>query len=172
VSLEPSDVDVVFQGTRITVVVERWPDGRRREIVRHPGACAAVVFVDERHIVLVRQLREAVRRETLEVVAGVRDVEGESPEDTIRREIREETGHTATRVERLGSILTTPGFTTERIDLFLAWARPDNKLPTEEGVSTVTVAFDRAVEMVRSGEIEDAKSCVALLLARDRLGSP
>lgn len=171
-SLEPDDVQVVFEGSRITVVVERWPGERKREIVRHPGACAAVVFVDERHVVLVRQMREAVRKETLEVVAGTRDVDGESPEDTIRREILEETGHDAARVAHLGSILTTPGFSTERIDLFVAWAQPAGRSPTEEGIATHVVSFDEAVRMALSGEIEDAKSSVALLLARERLGSP
>jgi ADP-ribose pyrophosphatase len=170
-SLEPDDVQVVFEGSRITVVVEHWPEGKRREIVRHPGACAAVVFVDEHRVVLVRQMREAVRRETLEVVAGTRDVEGESPEDTIRREIQEETGYAATRVERIGSILTTPGFSTERIDLFVAWAEPSGQPPTEEGVTTSVVPFDQAVGMALSGEIADAKSTVALLLTRERLGS-
>jgi ADP-ribose pyrophosphatase len=170
-SLEPDDVQVMFEGSRITVVVERWPEGRTREIVRHPGACAAVVFVDEQNVLLVRQMREAVRRETLEVVAGTRDVEGESPEDTIRREILEETGHAAARVEPLGSILTTPGFSTERIDLFVAWAQPAGRSPTEEGITTLVVSFDEAVRMALSGEIEDAKSSVALLLARERLGS-
>jgi ADP-ribose pyrophosphatase len=170
VSVEPSGVEVVFQGTKITVVVERWPDGKRREVVRHPGAGAAVVFVDDRLVVLVRQLREAVRRETLEVVAGTRDIPGEHPEDTIRREILEETGHVATRFERLGSILTTPGFSTEVIDVFVAWAEPSGEPPSEEGITTVVVPFDRAVEMALSGEIDDAKSALALLLARERLG--
>jgi ADP-ribose pyrophosphatase len=168
VPLEPDEVEVVFEGTRITVVVERWPGGRRREIVRHPGACAAVVFVDDDQVVLVRQRREAVRQETVEVVAGTRDVEDELPEETIRREIREETGYAATRLERLGSILTTPGFTTERIDLFVAWAKPSGDPPTEEDITTEIVPFDRAVEMARSGEIEDAKSALALLLAAER----
>jgi ADP-ribose diphosphatase len=171
VSLEPSGVEVVFQGAKITVVVERWPDGKRREVVRHPGACAAVVFVDDHHVALVRQKREAVRRETLEVVAGTRDIPGEPPEDTIRREILEETGHVATRFERLGSILTTPGFSTEVIDLFVAWAEPSGEPPTEEDLTTVIVPFDRAVEMALSGKIDDAKSALALLLVRERLGS-
>jgi ADP-ribose pyrophosphatase len=170
-SLEPDDVEMVFEGSRISVVVEHWPEGRKREIVRHPGACAAVVFVDEQHVVLVRQIREAVRIETLEVVAGTRDVDGESPEDTIRREIVEETGHVADRVVRIGSILTTPGFSTERIDLFIAWAQPTGRPPTEQGIATLVVRFDEAVRMALSGEIEDAKSSLALLLARERLGS-
>jgi len=160
-------VDIRFQGKRITVAVERWPAGIEREVVYHPGACAAVVFTDASNILLVRQMRQAVRRETLEVVAGTRDVPGETPEDTIRREIEEETGHRAISLERIGSILTTPGFTSERIELFVATAEPTGAAPSEEGIQVVSVPFDRAIRMAMSGEIEDAKSVLLLLLTRD-----
>ncbi len=104
----------------------------------------------------------------LEIPAGVRDVPGESAEQTVRREILEETGHLVARIKPLGGILTTPGFSDERIELFLAWAGPGAPAPVAEaGVETVTVRFDEAVRMVSAGEIEDAKTCVGLLLARD-----
>jgi ADP-ribose pyrophosphatase len=151
------------------VAVERWPGGIRREVVRHPGACAAVAFVDDHRILLVRQMREAVRRELLEVPAGTRDVAGESGEDTMGREIREETGYEAKSLELIGSILTTPGFTNERIDLYVARVGPEPVgEPEEEGVEVVIMDFDEAVAAAVSGGIEDAKSVVALLLARIR----
>jgi ADP-ribose pyrophosphatase len=165
--IEPERVEVVFRGSRLGLDVEHWPGGSRREIVRHPGACAAVVFVDEDRVVLVRQFREAVRRSLLEVPAGTRDVPGETEKETVRREILEETGYRAARVVRLGSILTTPGFSDERIGLYVAWVEPGPPVaPEEPGVETVLLRFDDAVRMVHAGEIEDAKSCVALLLAR------
>jgi ADP-ribose pyrophosphatase len=164
---EPERVEVVFRGSRLGLDVEHWPAGGRREIVRHPGACAAVVFVDEDRVVLVRQFREAVRRTLLEVPAGTRDVPGETEEETVRREILEETGYRTARVDRLGSILTTPGFSDERIGLYVAWVEPGPPVePQEPGIQTVVVRFDDAVRMVHAGEIEDAKSCVAVLLAR------
>jgi len=170
-SLHPESVDIRFRGKRISLAVERWPGGIEREVVYHPGACAAVVFVDESNVLMVRQTRQAVRRETLEVVAGTRDVPGETPEDTIRREIEEETGHRVRGLTRLGSILTTPGFTSERIELFTATAEPTGAPPSEDGIDVVTLPFDQAIRMALSGEIEDAKSVVALLLLKE-LGTP
>jgi 8-oxo-dGTP pyrophosphatase MutT (NUDIX family) len=163
---KPERVESVFRGSRIAVDVEYWPNGARREVVRHPGACAAVVFEAEDHVLLVRQMREAVRRELLEIPAGTRDVPTESPEETIRREIREETGREVTELEWIGRIFTTPGFTDETMELFVARAEPDPGQATETGISTVAVPFDQAVRMVLDGRIEDAKSCVALLLAQ------
>jgi len=163
----PESVERVFDGTRISVEVEHWPGGARREIVRHPGATAAVVRLGDR-VVLVRQLREAVRRVLLEVPAGTRDVPGESPEETIRREIREETGYLATRLEQLGSILTTPGFTDERIELYVAWVEDPPGPPEEEGIEVAVVPFAEAVAMAEDGRIEDAKSVAALLLLARR----
>jgi ADP-ribose pyrophosphatase len=118
-------------------------------------------------VLLVRQLREAVGRSLLEVPAGVYDVPGESAEDAVRREIAEETGYRVTGpVRRLGRVLTTPGFTDEAIDLFEATAEPGAR-PPEEGIEVVRVGFDHAVRMAVDGEIEDAKSALALLLANE-----
>ena len=87
----------------------------------------------------------------------------------MRREILEETGLHVERVERLGSILTTPGFTDERIDLFVAWAGDETPVPpSEREVQVEIIDFQAALRMVAAGEIQDAKSCVALLLAEHR----
>lgn len=160
---------MAFRGPLFRVEVLRWRGGRRRDVVRHPGACAAVTFLaGTPQVLLVRQLREAVGRPLLEVVAGVYDVGGESPEDAVRREIAEETGHRPVgEVIRLGRVLTTPGFTDEVIDLFEATAEPGGGRP-EEGIEVVPVDLDRAVRMAVDGEIEDAKSALALLLANER----
>jgi ADP-ribose pyrophosphatase len=157
----------VFDGTLIRVEVETWDGDRRREVVRHPGACGAVVRAGD-DVVLVRQFREAVRRHVLEIPAGIYDVAGEEPEDTVLREIEEETGYLATNVEPLGRVLTSPGFTDEAIDLFLVQASPGGRV-AEPAIETVAMPLHRAVEMVRRGEIQDAKSMAALLLADRRL---
>jgi 8-oxo-dGTP pyrophosphatase MutT (NUDIX family) len=160
---EPESSTLAFSGPLFRVEIQTWPGGVRRDVVRHPGACGAVVFVDESHVLLVRQLREAVGRRLLEIPAGIYDVGGEGPEAAVRREIWEETGYRTTKVSPLGSILTSPGFSDERIDLFAAEAGPDGE--PEAGIEVVIMGFDEAVRAVRAGEIEDAKTMVALLLA-------
>jgi ADP-ribose diphosphatase len=166
VSPEPIERARVFDGSLIRVDVETWPEGVRREIVHHPGACGAVVLTGDQ-VVLVRQFREAVRQELLEIPAGIYDREDERPEDAIRREIEEETGFVATKVEPLGTTLTSPGFSDERIDLFLVRAERGGA-PTEKGIETISLPLTDAIQMVRNGDIQDAKSAVALLLAWDQ----
>jgi ADP-ribose pyrophosphatase len=166
VGREPERSEAVFDGALFRVEVEHWPGDVRREVARHLGGCAAVVLLDDGNVVLIRQFREVVRRPLLEVPAGVYDESGETPEQTMRREVEEETGYTVTSVEPLGRILTSPGYTDEWIDLFLVRAEPDGE--AEEGIETVVVPLDTAVEMVHRGEIEDAKSALGLLLAAHR----
>ena len=165
VPLEPERSVEVFHGDLIRVVVETWPEGAR-EIVRHPGAAAIVAFDDD-DVVLIKQVRQSIRAETLEIPAGILDVEGESAEECAVRELREETGYAAGEVERLGAVHTSLGFTDERIELFLCRAERGGG-PEDEGIEVVTMQFDDALDAVRGGRITDAKSAVALLLARDR----
>ncbi len=154
----------VFHGKLVSVEV--WP-GRYREIVRHPGSCAAVPLVGA-EVLLVRQLRDAVGESLLEIPAGTRDVEGEEAAVCAAREVLEETGHRALRVEPLGWIYASPGFLDERVDLFLIDAEPAGA--PEEGIEVVRVPFREAVEMAAGGGIRDAKSVAGLLLAARRRG--
>lgn len=167
-ALVPDKSTIAFEGPIFRVEVEVWGD-RRRDVVRHPGACAGVVMVGGDRVLLVRQLREAVRRHLIEIPAGIYDIAGEAPEDAMRREIAEETGYRATSVRPLGHILTTPGFSDEGMDLFLCEASPGGE-PTEARVEVLVVPFAGAVRMVLDGSIEDAKSMVGLLLADRRRG--
>jgi ADP-ribose pyrophosphatase len=143
------------------VSVEVWP-GRYREIVRHPGSCAAVPLVGA-DVLLVRQLREAVGEALLEIPAGTRDVQDEEAGACAAREVLEETGHRVVRVEPLGWIYASPGFLDERVDLFLIEAEPDG--PGEDGIEVVRLPFAEAVDMAAAGGIRDAKSVAGLLLA-------
>ena len=106
----------------VNTEVARLPDGREVEldIVRHPGAAAVVPFVTSDEVVLIRQHRHAAGGTLLEVPAGKLDA-GEPPERCAARELEEEAGFRAGRLERLGWIFTTPGFTDERIFLFAAF---------------------------------------------------
>jgi ADP-ribose pyrophosphatase len=161
---EPDSSHAIFRGRLLDVRVESWPAGER-EVVRHPGACAIVAVTPNRDVILVRQFREAVRTALLEIPAGIRDVDGEAGAACVARELLEETGHAARTVMPLGSILTSPGFADERIDLFAAEASAQPVArPAEEGVETVLMPFDEAVEAVSDGTILDAKSAAALLL--------
>jgi ADP-ribose pyrophosphatase len=168
--LGPEDRREVFHGRLLSVDVERWPSGER-EVVHHPGACAVVALTDDGDVILVRQLREAVRRRLLEIPAGVLDVAGEDDAGCAARELLEETGYRATSLEPLTTLLTSPGFADERIALFLARAEPGGG-PGEEGVEVVRMPLDHAVTRVAQGEIVDAKTVAGVLLAAARRNGP
>lgn len=167
-----------FTGKIITV--ERWtvalPDGREagREIVRHNGA-AAVVPVDARGMVtLVQQHRVAIDRMTLEIPAGKLDSPAEDPFDCARRELEEETGLQAGKWHKMAHVVTTPGFCTERIALYLATDLRQAQAHTDpdEFLNLVRMPLSEAVLMVERGQIEDAKTCLGLLLAQHTLNQP
>jgi ADP-ribose pyrophosphatase len=156
-------VGQVFRGRLVSVEVR---EGRYREIVHHPGSCAVVALAGG-DVLLVRQYRDAVDREMLEIPAGTRDVRGEDPASCAARELMEETGHRAVRVEPLAAIHASPGFLDERIELFLAEAEPAGE-PSEDGIQIVRMPLDEASAAVRDGRITDAKSAVGILLASGR----
>ena len=153
----------VFEGRLVSVEVV---EGRYREIVHHPGACAAVALHGD-DVLLVRQFRDAVGESLLEVPAGVRDVEGEDVADCAAREVLEETGHRVVHIEPLGRVYTSPGFADEAIDLFLARVEPDRE--GEDDIEVVRIPLGEAARAVHDGRIRDAKSAVAILLAARRL---
>lgn len=145
------------------------PNGRRStlELVSHPGAAAIVPLTDDGRVRLVRQYRHATGGEwLLEVPAGKLDP-GERPESCAVRECEEETGSRPAEVVSLGWIWTTPGFTDERIWLYLArgLAAGRQDLQDDESLSVVELPFAEAVQRALDGGIADAKSIVALLRA-------
>jgi 8-oxo-dGTP pyrophosphatase MutT (NUDIX family) len=165
----PAERRTVFEGRLISVEVQGGETpARGRELVRHPGSAGIVAFTEERQVVLVRQLRESIGERLLEIPAGILDVEGETPGDAAGRELREETGYRASTVEPLGSILTSPGFTDERIELFAGDARPEGS--GEREIEVVLMGFADAVAATLDGRISDAKTVAALLLAALRRG--
>jgi ADP-ribose diphosphatase len=162
--LEPQGVRRVFDGKLIKVDVETWPVGDR-EVVHHPGACAVVAFTSEGEVVLVRQFREPIRQELLEIPAGIFDVDGEDGATCAARELLEETGYRGVNIERLVTIYTSPGFADERIELFRADAEPTGD-GREDAIAVVTMPLGRALEAIDRGDIVDAKTVAGLLLAR------
>ena len=141
------------------------PSGQRvtLEILHHPGAAAVVPFMGDDRILLLRQYRYAAGGTIWEIPAGKLDP-GEDPETCAARELEEETGYRAGRIERLGVILTTPGFTDERIHLFCAYELVPGHLQHEsaEQIEIHELPFAEALDMIERGEIIDAKSIVAL----------
>jgi len=160
---------------RIEVSRERvtLPNGRvtQLDIVHHPGAAAVVPFVSADDVLLIRQFRHAAGGTILEVPAGKIDP-GDTPESCAARELEEEAGRCAGRLEKLGWIFTTPGFTDEVIHLFAAFEL--ELVPTrhedDEVIEVVRLPFAEALELVWRGELPDAKSAMALVHAARHLG--
>ena len=166
----------IYRGTVVRLTIEEvtLPNGHVTllEIVRHPSASAIAALDEHGAITLLRQYRHAVGGYLWEVPAGKLDP-GESPALCAARELAEEAGLVATRMEPVGSIVTCPGFCDEVIHLFVATEL--RKVPTaleaNEVIDTVTtVPLAQAMEMVRSGEIRDAKTIAALVQASVRYG--
>ena len=163
-----------YTGKIISLDVDevRFPDGSTGslEMIRHPGASAVVPLldadVDDPEVLLIRQYRYAAESYLYEIPAGRLDA-GESPLDCARRELREETGYAAAHVEKLFTMYTTPGFTDEKIHLFLATDLTAGEYSREadEFMELVPTRLSRALSMIEQGEIQDAKTALALLFA-------
>jgi 8-oxo-dGTP pyrophosphatase MutT (NUDIX family) len=164
------------EGWRISMVETRVeaPDGTifERDVVRHPGAVAVVALTERSTVLLVRQYRTAVDELLLEIPAGTRDVEGEPPEETASRELADEVGVVAGRLERLGDFYNSPGFCDEHTVLFLATdleAGPMARSGIEEAhMEIVEVPVDAFDALVSAGTL-DALTAIGLLLVRARL---
>lgn len=151
----------------------RFPDGTTgsMEIIRHPGASAVVPFLSDvagadPQVLLIRQYRYATNGYVYEIPAGRLDA-GEAPEACARRELLEETGCRAGKITFLTSMWTTPGFTDERIHLFLAegLVAGEAKREADEFIEIVPTALSNALAMIKGGEIQDAKTALGLLFA-------
>jgi len=163
------------RGFRLHVSSERvaLPNGTTAvlDIVRHPGAAVVVPFLSDDEVLLIRQYRHAAGGMILEAPAGKLD-DGELPEVCAHRELQEEAGQRAARLESLGWIWTTPGFTDEKIYLFAGFdltpvpQRPED----DEIIELAPMPLGTALEQVWCGEIHDAKTAMALLHAARRVG--
>ncbi|MDQ4098432.1 MAG: NUDIX hydrolase [Actinomycetota bacterium] len=173
---------LVFRGALVSVAEATFygPDGKTftRDVVHHPGAVDVVPVLEDGEggytVVMVRQYRAAADRELLEIPAGKRDVTGEAVEVTAARELEEEIGMRAGRLELLGRFLNSPGFSDEESFLFLA----QDLTPctsSAQGVEEQHMTIERipladVPGLVARGELLDAKSIIGLLLAREKLG--
>jgi ADP-ribose pyrophosphatase len=161
-----------FRGHVVDVRVDRIasPDGRTgtREVVEHPGAVAALAVDEQGQVLLVDQWRHATGRRVLEVAAGKYDVSGEAVEDALRRELAEELRVEGGRLTWLVTFYTTPGWSDEVVDLFLAeGVRPiGGEAPAgdweEAGLGVLRLDFDQALELATRRPPGDSKTLVAL----------
>jgi ADP-ribose pyrophosphatase len=162
------DESELFRGSRFRIerAVQTDPQGRQhvREIVRHPGSVAIIPILDDGRVCLIENYRIAVDRRLLELPAGTREPD-EDPLETARRELAEETGYRAGRIELLTSFYLSPGILDERMFLYLATRLEPGPAALEPGedIALRTVPWHEALEMVRSGGIEDVKTLVGLL---------
>jgi len=142
----------------------------KREIIEHRGAAAIVPIIQDRDVVLVRQYRYAVATDLLEVPAGTME-QGETPEECAVRELEEETGFRCKEIEKILEFFPVPGYSTEKIHVYIAKGLSQSKMNTEddEQISVEILPMENALEKVRSGEIHDAKSICALFRAAELL---
>jgi 8-oxo-dGTP pyrophosphatase MutT (NUDIX family) len=167
----PLSSRVVHTGRVFDVVTDRvrLPHGRETDmdVVRHGPAVVVVAMADPGTIVLVRQYRYPVDRKIWELPAGNVD-EGETAQEAAARELHEEIGQTAGRLERIGSLLATPGYCDEELVFFLATglsaARHQADQDPDEDIEVRTFTVPEVREMVRSGEIVDMKSVAGIAL--------
>lgn len=165
----------VYTGRVISLDVDtvRFPDESigQLEMIRHPGASAIVPFLsdprgEDPQVLMIRQYRYAADGYMYEIPAGRLD-EGETPRDCAIRELKEETGCSAELMEPLLTMYTTPGFTDERIHLFMATGlvAGETKHEADEFLDLEPMLLSRALELVEAGEIKDAKTALGLLYA-------
>ncbi|MDP9019759.1 MAG: NUDIX hydrolase [Actinomycetota bacterium] len=171
---------VVHRGQVVTLVEATFvdPDGEtfEREVVHHPGAVSVVPVLDDSDtVVLVRQYRAAVETELLEIPAGKLDVDGEGREPAAARELEEEVGYRAGRLEKLAEFYNSAGYCDERSTVFLALDLRPCEL-SAQGVEERHMTIERVSladvpAMVADGRLVDAKTIIGLTLARERLST-
>lgn len=165
--------DILYTGKVFDLIVDHieYPSGNKgiREIAHHPGGAVAVPIFDDGKVMMVKQHRYPLGKYILELPAGKLN-EGEDPELAARRELEEETGWIATKLTKLTSMYTTPGFCDEELHIYLAQGlqqSPDGH-KREEGEFSMTIhtiPLADAVKMIERNELQDSKTIVGLLLA-------
>jgi ADP-ribose pyrophosphatase len=166
----------VFDGRVFNVTVDTVSEGDltyQREVVHHNGSAVIVPIFDDGTVALVRQYRHPAVRYLLEVPAGTL-AKGERPEIGAARELKEELGVVAARLEKLSEFFVSPGFCEEKMWVYLATELTEGEqaLEDDEVLNVVRLPIADALEMITSGEIEDAKTIIGLILAAPRVGSP
>lgn len=161
----------VYNGKVFDIRVDEIRDGDiqyKREIIVHGGSCVILPVFSDGTLALVRQYRHAARKYLFEIPAGTLEP-GEDPLDGARRELEEEIGVTAESITPLAEFYVSPGFLTEKMHVFLATGLTDvgQKLEADEILTVERRPLDEFLQMIANGEIEDAKTIIAILRYRD-----
>ena len=164
----------MFRGRIFDVTIDTVREGDQtyqREVVHHPGSAVIVPAFEDGTVALVCQYRHPAVRYLLEVPAGTLN-RGERPEEGAARELEEELGFVAGRLEKLTEFYVSPGFCEEKMWIYLAteMTETQQQLEEDEIVDVVRMPFSQALEMISAGEIEDAKTIIGLMLAAPRIG--
>ncbi|HEX4056130.1 MAG TPA: NUDIX hydrolase [Tepidisphaeraceae bacterium] len=160
---------IMFKGKKVQVEVHRLENEEtgkelRREICIHPGAVVILPFLGDK-VLLIRNHRYSVQQVLIELPAGTVE-KGEDPMNCAGRELLEETGYLAGRLKPLGTFFSSPGILTEKLYTFAAYdlEKKVSALEEDEEIEIMPLPFDEAVEMIRSGQIMDAKTIATLLM--------
>lgn len=164
----------IYKGKIFDIRIDEIREGDieyKREIVVHKGSVVIIPVFANGTIALVRQYRPAAGRYLLEICAGTLNA-GEDPEIGARRELEEEIGVAADRIEKLCEFYVSPGFLTEKMHLYLATELTETiqNLEADEILTIERYSFEQTLEMIGNGEIEDAKTIVGITLAGHRFG--
>jgi ADP-ribose pyrophosphatase len=164
----------IFAGRVFSITVDTIREGDKtyqREIVHHPGSAVIIPVFADGTTALVRQYRHPAVRYLLEAPAGTLK-RGEVPEEGAMRELEEELGFVAGRMEKLSEFFVSPGFCEEKMWVYLATELTETKqqLEDDEVLEVVRIPFSQALSMISSGEIEDAKTIIGVMLAAPRVG--
>lgn len=162
--------DKVYEGKIVNLRIDtvELPDKKysKREIVEHPGAVGLIPITEDNCVVLVKQFRKPVEKFLLEIPAGKLEL-NEEPRETAIRELKEETGFEAGKIEYLLEFYTSPGFSNEKIHLFLATDLTEGEATPDSGefVEKVKISIEDLLKMVDRGEIVDSKTIIGINLA-------
>jgi ADP-ribose pyrophosphatase len=168
------DSQSIYRGRIFEVTVDTVSEGEKtyaREVVHHPGSAVIVPVFDDGTIALVRQYRHPAVRYLLEAPAGTLR-RGEAPEEGAKRELEEELGVVSGRLEKLSEFFVSPGFCGEKMWVYLATELTETRqqLDEDEILAVVRIPFSQALSMITTGEIEDAKTIIGVMLAAPRVG--
>lgn len=164
----------VFKGRVFEITVDTVREGDKtyvREVVHHPGSAVIIPAFEDGTVALVRQYRHPAVRYLLEAPAGTLNI-GERPEEAAARELEEELGYVAGKLTKVSEFFVSPGFLEEKMWVFLATEmfKTKQQLEEDEIMEVVRIPLSQALEMITSGEIEDAKTIIGLMLAAPRVG--
>lgn len=139
----------------------------KREIIEHPGAVGIVAITNNNEMVLVKQFRKAIEKELIEIPAGKLEI-GEEPKDCVIRELKEETGYSAEKITYIMEFYTSPGFSNEKLYLFLAEDLHEGVAEPEkdEYIEVLKIKIDDLISMINKGEVLDSKTIIGSFIAK------